>query len=442
MSKISEAFVSRRRMLALLGGAAGSAFMAQGLGAAPIAASGLAGFSDLGGQALAPQMSPLALPKAPRLIGPDDYKARLAKAAERMGTLGIDAVLLEPGASMEYLTGMTWRRSERTTALLITKGGKVGVVTPYFEEPSVRQSLKVDAEVRTWHEDESPFERMGDIMADFSVKGGTLAVEETVRYFVSEGIGAYAGARVPAAPVVAGLRMIKSQAEIDLMYHANAITLAAYSRVMPNVKAGHTPADIGAAMRAAMAELGGRSPWALVLVGKASAYPHGSSDPQVVHEGEVVLMDCGCSFGGYQADISRTFVFGDPTKAQREMWGHMRRGQDIVFEAAQIGTPAGKVDEAVRAYYESLGYGPDYQTPGLSHRTGHGIGMEGHEPINFVRGEAQTLQAGMCFSNEPGIYDFSRYGVRLEDCLYMTESGPRWFTHPPESIDKPLGAFG
>jgi Xaa-Pro dipeptidase len=200
-----------------------------------------------------------------------------------------------------------------------------------------------------------------------------------------------------------------------------------------------TPAEIGAIMNGATAKLGGRPEFALVLLGEASAYPHGTGKPQAVKDGEVVLMDCGCTVEGYQSDISRTFVFGEPTRRQREVWTHMRQGQQIAFETARVGVPAGRIDDAVRAYYRKLGYGPDYKLPGLSHRTGHGIGLEGHEPVNFVRGETTPLAPGMCLSDEPGIYLPGQFGIRLEDCLYMTERGPRWFSEPPPSIDKPFG---
>jgi Xaa-Pro dipeptidase len=174
------------------------------------------------------------------------------------------------------------------------------------------------------------------------------------------------------------------------------------------------------------------------LLGEAAAYPHGSGKPQKVVPGEVVLMDCGCSVQGYQSDVSRSFVFGTASAEQRKVWNQVRRGQAVAFEAARLGTPAGAVDDAVRRYYTSLGYGPDYQLPGLSHRTGHGIGMDGHEPVNLVRGEKTRLAAGMCFSNEPGIYIPGSFGIRLEDCFHMTESGPEWFSVPPKSIDTPF----
>ena len=192
-------------------------------------------------------------------------------------------------------------------------------------------------------------------------------------------------------------------------------------------------------MSSAQSALGGSGVWNMALFNEASAYPHGTNQQQSIREGSIVLMDCGCSVEGYQSDISRTFVFGEPSKKQQKIWNTVREGQQIAFEAATLGTAAGKVDDAVRAYYEKQGLGPDYKLPGLSHRTGHGIGMQGHEPVNFVHGETETLKAGMCFSNEPGIYLPGEFGVRLEDCVYMTDKGIRWFTVPPDSLASPIG---
>jgi Xaa-Pro dipeptidase len=133
-------------------------------------------------------------------------------------------------------------------------------------------------------------------------------------------------------------------------------------------------------------------------------------------------------------------VFGaKPSAEQRKVWEQMRRGQDIAMVAAKVGAPAGSVDDAVRRTYESWGYGPGYKLPGTSHRTGHGIGMEVHEPINLVHGETTPLAPGMCFSNEPGIYLPGKFGIRLEDCFHMTAAGPKFFTVPPPSIDDPFG---
>jgi Xaa-Pro dipeptidase len=176
-----------------------------------------------------------------------------------------------------------------------------------------------------------------------------------------------------------------------------------------------------------------------VLIDEAAALPHGTGRPQQVRRGSIVLMDCGCEVNGYQSDISRTFVWGaPPTSEQRKVWNQVHRGQEIALAAAKVGVAAGSVDDAVRAAYQSWGYGPGYALPGLSHRTGHGIGMEGHEPVNLVHGETTRLAPGMCFSNEPGIYLPGNFGVRLEDCFYMTADGPRWFSTPPPSIEQPF----
>ncbi|WP_156442742.1 M24 family metallopeptidase, partial [Sphingomonas sp. CCH9-H8] len=197
--------------------------------------------------------------------------------------------------------------------------------------------------------------------------------------------------------------------------------------------------DIAALMTAATVKLGGQVAFNLILLGEASAYPHGTGKPQRVVKGEVVLMDCGARVHGYESDISRTFFHGEANAEQRKVWEHVRAGQQRAFAAAQLGTPAGRVDDAVRGWYATLGYGPDYKLPGLSHRTGHGIGMDGHEPINLVRGEMTNLAPGMCFSNEPGLYLPGKFGVRLEDCFYMTEAGPKWFSVPPGSLEEPIG---
>ncbi|HEX8625525.1 MAG TPA: Xaa-Pro peptidase family protein [Allosphingosinicella sp.] len=366
--------------------------------------------------------------------------ARVAKAQRLMRQAGLGSVLIEPGASLTYFTGVRWGRSERLTAALIPARGRTIVFTPFFEEPSVRESLDVPADVRTWVEHEDPLALVAATLRDLKLATLPVGIEETVRFFAVDGLRK----SVPsleirnAAPVTRGCRMIKSAAETALMQKAADVTVAAYRHTYPRIGKGMSPADIAAIMNGATTALGGRPEFALVLLGEASAYPHGTGKPQAVREGEVVLMDCGCTVHGYQSDISRTFVFGAPNAEQRKVWNQMRKGQDIAFAAAQVGRPAGSVDDAVRRQYEAWGYGPGYKLPGTSHRTGHGIGMEGHEPVNFVHGESTRLAPGMCFSNEPGIYLPGKFGIRLEDCLYMTASGPRWFSTPPPSIDRPF----
>ncbi|MES2753351.1 MAG: Xaa-Pro peptidase family protein [Pseudomonadota bacterium] len=374
-------------------------------------------------------------------IGPAERADRLRRAQALMRAHHIAAVVIEPGASLTYFTGVRWGRSERVTAAVIPVEGEPLIVTPFFEEPSVRESLDVPATVRVWQEDESPLALIAGWLGERKLARGAIGVEETARFFVSNGLAALLpGARmVSANPVVRGCRMIKTPAEIALLQAAADVTIAAYRWTWPRAELGMAPADIGALMTAATRALGGSPEFNLILLGEAAAYPHGTGKPQRVAAGEVVLMDCGCTVGGYQSDISRTFVKGTVSADVRTVWDRMRKGQDIAFATAQIGAPAGRVDDAVRAQYESWGYGPRYALPGTSHRTGHGIGMDGHEPVNLVHGETTKLAAGMCFSNEPGIYLPGKFGVRLEDCFHMTAAGPKWFSVPPPSLDQPLG---
>ncbi len=351
-------------------------------------------------------------------------------------------MLVEAGPSLDYFTGVQWGRSERLTGVVIPATGDPVIVTPFFEKPSIGEMLGIPAEIRTWEEDEEPLKLVADFLKERQLATTPVGFEETNRFFLVDRFKQQLPNTpiVSANPVVRHLRMHKTAAEIALMQAAADVMIGAYAHAVPRIAAGMTPADIGAMINAAVRAQGGDPQFALVLIGEASAYPHGTGKPQQVVKGEVVLMDCGCAVHGYQSDISRSLVWGAaPTAEQRKVWMQMRRGQDIAFAAARIGAPAGSVDDAVRRTYESWGYGPRYKLPGTSHRTGHGIGMEVHEPINLVHDETTPLAPGMCFSNEPGIYLPGKFGIRLEDCFHMTAAGPKWFSVPPPSIDDPIG---
>ena len=397
----------------------------------------------LGAAAAIPAIAaaPAAATTLPLPIGQAERLARLAKARALMERHGLGAILVEAGASLDYFTGVQWWRSERLTAAVIPVSGDPIIVTPFFERPSVEESLGIPAEVRVWQEHEEPLKLVADFLAERGVARLPVGYEETVRFFALDKLrSAMPSVRVVSAnPVVRGCRMVKTPSELALMQAATDVTIAAIRDVHGRLREGMTPGQIGGMLEKSMVERGGSSPWALVLLGEASAYPHGSGKPQSVKRGEVVLIDTGCAVHGYQSDVSRSFVFGaDPTAEQRRVWEQVAQGQKIAFAAARPGATAGSVDDAVRAAYTRWGYGPGYKLPGLSHRTGHGIGMEGHEPVNLVHGETTRLAPGMCFSNEPGIYLPGKFGIRLEDCFHMTLAGPRYFSTPPASIDAPV----
>ena len=402
-----------------------------------IAAASLTGLAQRA-VAQATDLKPIALPPP---IGRLERLARLARAQRLMRSSGIGAVLIESGPSLDYFTGVQWWRSERMTAAVIPAIGAPIIVTPFFERPSIAEMLGVPAEIRTWNEDEEPLKLVADFLRERGLARLSLGMEETNRFFIPDRLRRQLPALriVNANPVVRGCRMIKTAAELALMQAASDITIAAFRHSWPQVRAGMTPADLDAIIGAATRSLGGEYDGGLVLVGEGTAYPHGTRTPQLVARGSNILFDCGCSVHGYQSDISRSFVWGaDPTAEQRRVWEQVAQGQKIAMVAAKVGRSAGSVDDAVRAAYTRWGYGPGYQLPGLSHRTGHGIGMEGHEPVNLVHGETTPLAPGMCFSNEPGIYLPGKFGIRLEDCFHMTPGGPVYFSTPPVSIDAPV----
>jgi Xaa-Pro dipeptidase len=383
------------------------------------------------------------LPKIPipPPISSAERLERIAKARALMQRHGIGAIVVESGPSLDYLTGVQWWRSERLTAAVIPAAGEPIIVTPFFERPSVAESLSIPAEIRTWNEDEEPLKLVADFLKERKAAGEPVGFEETDRFWIMDRLKQQMpGVEIVSGnPVVRALRMIKTAPELALMQAANDMLLASLRYAGTRTREGMTPPDIDAMIAAAQKTLGGAYDGGLILIGEASAYPHGSKKPHVVARGDVVLLDCTSSVHGYQADISRTYVVGEPSPDVRKLWDQVHRGQQIAIAAAKVGVPAGSVDDAVRRVYESWGFGPGYRLPGLSHRTGHGIGMEVHEPVYLVHGETTPLAPGMCFSDEPGLYIPGKFGVRLEDCWHMTESGPKFFTQPPPSIEQPFG---
>ncbi len=376
-----------------------------------------------------------------RPISKEEHAARLAKLQSLMQQQKVAAFLVEAGTSLEYFTGIRWWRSERTTAALIPANGKTVVVTPFFEVPSVQESLQIDGDVRPWHEDQSPFTLIAGALREHPGAQGPLAIEPTTRHFIVDNVAKASGSGrsiVSGEALVNACRMIKSPAELALLQAANDVTINAIRHVHGQVKAGMTGPDILQLLIAATEALGGKHQFSLVLLNEASAYPHGTEMPQAIRDGSTVLVDTGCTVHGYTSDISRTWVYGMPSARQREVWGTVKRGQEIALETAKIGLPVGEVDRKVRAYYEGLGWKKDYGLPGTSHRTGHGIGMDTHEPPNLMRADTTPFEAGMCFSDEPGIYIPGEFGVRMEDCWVMTAAGPKLFTPLAKSIDDPV----
>ncbi len=374
-------------------------------------------------------------------ISDDERSERIEKARRLMVENKIAALYLEPSSSLFYYTGVRWGTSERMFAMVLPARGEPAWVTPKFEEMRARELVRFSNDVRTWEEDESPYRVVAGIFRDRGIATGRIGMEERVRFFLFDGIRQEAPGLeyVIADPVTAGCRMFKSPAEIALMQRANDITIAAYRAAFATLKEGLTQFEFQNNVEAAFEALGAPGGSAGAQFGKYTAFPHGSIQPQSLKEGDVVLVDGGCRVEGYSSDITRTTVLGKPSARQTEVWNLEKKAQSAAFAAARIGVACGEVDAAARKVITDAGFGPGYKVPGLPHRTGHGIGLDGHEWTNLVRGNKTPLQAGMCFSDEPMIAIYGEFGIRLEDCFYMTESGPRFFTAQSPSIDQPFG---
>ncbi len=371
-----------------------------------------------------------------------ERRERCARGARLMADRGIDAMLLPAGTSLYYFTGLRWSPSERLTGALILASGAVHYVCPAFEIGTLRDANTVPGPIHGWEEAEDPHALVAQVLTREVPGPRVLALDEGAPFFVAEGLRASLDRvqLVSAVAITKACRMHKSPAELAIMQTVKDMTLEVQRRAARILRPGITGNEVKAFINEAHTRLSGAgSTFCLVYFGEATAYPHGVSAPQVLKDGDVVLIDTGCELEGYKSDITRTYVFGKASPRQRQIWDLEKRAQGAAFAAARIGVPCEAVDRAARSVIEAAGFGPRYQVPGLPHRTGHGIGLDVHEWTYLVEGNTQPLAAGMCFSNEPMICLYGEFGVRLEDHFFMSDSGPVWFTQPAHSCDAPFG---
>ena len=379
-------------------------------------------------------------------IGAEERKARIAKAQKEMQAQGVGALYLDAATSAFYFTGLQLNPSERLHGVIIPAKGEVAYVCPAFEEAKLKTMISLPGKIRCWEEHEDPTSLVIDSVRDMGVPHGTLAIDPATPFFTFDGLRR-AGNRfdfVNGVKITAACRMLKSPSEIALIKRAMEITVdiqAATARVM---RAGITTTEASDFIKQAHVRAGFDGPpqFASVLFGEATAYPHGVPYPQTLKDGDMVLVDCGAKLFGYQSDITRSYVFGEPSARQRDIWDTEKRAQDAVFAAAKLGAPCELLDAAARQVIEAAGLGPGYALPGLPHRAGHGVGLDVHEEPYIVKGDRTALAPGMCFSNEPTICIYGEFGVRLEDHIYMSEEGANWFTPQSPSVDDPFGVGG
>jgi Xaa-Pro dipeptidase len=373
----------------------------------------------------------------------EEREQRQERARQLMTANDLDAILLMEGTSLNYFTGIRWWGGERMFAMVLPAQGIPFYVCPAFEEGRARERIanapdSKDPDLRVWQEDDNPYQLIAQGLKQRSLLSGKLGMEETVRFVFTDGVAKAApqASIVSATRVTAGCRMIKSAHELALMQLANQVTLAAYEAVYREMKDCMTQRQVEDLVAAAYTQLGFPGE-ASVEVGEYSALPHGSATPQVIREGSIIMVDDGCTVEGYQSDITRTFVLGKATDKMKKAFDVVRQAQSAGLAAARPGVACGDVDAAARKVITDAGFGPDYKF--FTHRLGHGIGMDGHEWPYLVRGNATKLQANMTFSDEPGIYVRSEFGVRLEDDMHITENGAELFTAQSASLEEPFG---
>jgi Xaa-Pro dipeptidase len=376
-------------------------------------------------------------------IGNEERLARVSRAQALMREQGIAALYLDTSVNLSYFTGLNFKATERLHGALIPADGPVVYLSPAFEEPKTRSLLNFGDDIRVWEEHEDPTALVVETAAGLGGSGTTIAVDPATPFFTFDGMRR-AGNRFDftnGASITAACRIVKSPAEIALMQRANEVSLEVHKAAARILREGITTTEVQAFVLEAHRRLGAIPPpgTPLVLFGEATAYPHGVGYAQTLAHGDMVLLDIGGFVGTYRSDMTRTYVFGEPNARQREIWDLEKKAQAAGFAAAVIGAPCASVDNAARGTIEAAGFGPGYKLPGLPHRTGHGIGLEVHEETYMVMGNMRPLEAGMCFSVEPTICIYGEFGIRLEDCVYMTQDGPRWFTEPCPNVDDPFG---
>ncbi len=369
-------------------------------------------------------------------ITDNERRERLTRLQTKLSEKGLGGLLLGSTESLRYFTGLVWHQSERLVGALVTPNS-VTFIAPGFEESRVESLPHLPGDIAVWQEDESS----ATLVASLMPAGGKLALDDALPLFVYHQLAGVFGqdGLVDGGRLLRDLRLRKSKAEIALIEYAMGLTLEVHRRahafIKPGVKASEVVRHIDEQHRALGAS---GSSFCIVSFGVATSLPHGADGEQIYQPGDVVLVDTGCRLDGYHSDLTRTYVMEEPTKEFATAWAIEREAEQAVFDAARLGATCGSLDDAARKVLAKHGLGPDYILPGLPHRAGHGLGLEIHEEPYVVRSNATVLEPGMCFSNEPMIVYPGRFGIRLEDHIHMTESGPKWFTEPAKSPTEPF----
>jgi len=393
----------------------------------------------IGGSTAEVELSKLSEPSVkPSSITESEFQNRLDRACVALKNKGLDALYINAGTNLYYFTNTKWNPSERLVGALLFANGDLKYVVPEFEIGTFNDYLGLQGDLIAWAEHESPIQKISEVVAE----GTRLAVDDSTAFTIVSRFQEHKIFKISSAEeLIRDIRMVKSEAEIAQIQYAMDLTMQVHQATARILKPGITTTEVEHFIHKAHQKLGisSGSYFCIVLFGKDSSFPHGVRMPKPLEENDMVLVDTGARYNGYLSDITRTYIYGDATEQEKKIWANEKAAQLAAFDAAQLGKPCGHIDDQVRVQLEKDGLGPDYDLPGLPHRTGHGIGLDIHEHPFILRGNDIPLQAGMAFSIEPMIVVPDAFGIRLEDHIYMTQEGPKWFTKPAHSIENPFG---
>jgi Xaa-Pro dipeptidase len=360
-------------------------------------------------------------------LGPATFARRIERAQEELRTRKLDLLVVEPSTNFQYFTGYNPGRSERLILLMVPASAAPTIVCPSFEVERIKRN-SVISDARGWEEQENPW----DLVAKAAGRAGVAAVEPTTSYQSYLRLAStLPGWRLQdGAPVTERLRIIKSPEEIALIRRAIAATEASIGATFSQLAVGMSERDVSALLSREMTSRG--SPGGgLVQFGPSSALPHGGPSAGQLTRETVVLIDAGSRVEGYTSDITRTIWFGDaPSDEFKKVYNIVHDAQTAAIENAKPNvTQCQEVDRAARRVIRDAGYGQYF-----THRLGHGMGMDGHEPPYMVEGNTTRMEPGIVFSDEPGIYQLGKFGVRIEDDCTMTPSGAEFLSHRPPKL--------
>src|SRR5437899_11480610 len=366
-------------------------------------------------------------------LSPQVFAQRIQRAQEELKTRKLDLLVVEPSTNFQYFTGYNPGRSERLILLMIPATGTPAIVCPSFEVERIKRNTVI-GDARGWEEQEDPWLLVAKAAQQMKPAGraGEVAVEPTTSYQSYVRLTTKVRGWIPrdGTAVTERLRIIKSPEQIALIRQAIAATEASIAATFSQLAAGMSERDVSALLSREMASRG--SPGGgLVQFGPSSALPHGGPSAGQLTRETVVLIDAGSRIEGYTSDITRTIWLGDaPSDEFKKVYNTVHDAQTAAIDAGKpFTTQCQELDRAARRVITDAGYGQYF-----THRLGHGMGMDGHEPPYMVEGNTMLLEPGIVFTDEPGIYQLGKFGVRIEDDCLMTPSGVEVLSHRPAKL--------